>query len=476
MNRQQFNSRNDIGQVLVFQKSGLTSSFTPQITFPSSTRRVSWKLNNGIFTEQIAGNSLTYTGFTSDSSIRSIEMRGNSFTNMSQLSMVSDNIYGNLDLRPLNESGGAIVFNSNPNLTGITMPYSNKDFNGFQFVNCNLIGNLDMTPISGDVTSLTLSNNLNLTSITHNNISKIGNYVVNNCNLQGTLNLPFSGLGPFFQVNSNSGLTNIIHAESNKVFQFYDVYSCGIIGNLDLSKLYGLGGNVRLQSNPNLTGITHPPSSQVFLSYQAENCNLTGNLDFSPLSGFGGVFSIFSNQFLTGITHTTSLIDLPTYRANNCDITGVHDLSMFQNLGRTTPGPTIIRFSQNLNLTNIILPNTTKLFRNGTNNEDTGIFGLYSCNLDYMDFKPLSGATLLTGTTQGNPRISLRDNNMSAGDVNHILVDFSGNTSVNPSGWSNVNLNIGGSNADPDSSSGGYDGLAAIAFLTGSPYNWTITY
>jgi hypothetical protein len=101
---------------------------------------------------------------------------------------------------------------------------------------------------------------------------------------------------------------------------------------------------------------------------------------------------------------------------------------------------------------------------------------MHSSNLDYVDFTPLSGVTLLTGSTQGNPRISLRDNNMSAGDVNHILVDFSGNTTVNPVGWSNVNLNIGGTNSDPDSSSGGYDGLAAIATLTGSPYNWTITY
>ena len=33
MNRQQFNSRNDIGQVIRFQKSGTTNSFDPSITF-----------------------------------------------------------------------------------------------------------------------------------------------------------------------------------------------------------------------------------------------------------------------------------------------------------------------------------------------------------------------------------------------------------------------------------------------------------
>jgi len=70
----------------------------------------------------------------------------------------------------------------------------------------------------------------------------------------------------------------------------------------------------------------------------------------------------------------------------------------------------------------------------------------------------------------------LYNNNMIASDVNRILVDFSGNATTNAVGWKNVNLNIGGTNADPDSSSGGYNGLAAISFLTGSPYNWTITY
>jgi hypothetical protein len=64
--------------------------------------------------------------------------------------------------------------------------------------------------------------------------------------------------------------------------------------------------------------------------------------------------------------------------------------------------------------------------------------------LNYVDFKPLSGTTLVSGSTQGEPRISLSNNNMSAGDVNHILDDFKYNATVNSTGWSNVNLNIGG--------------------------------
>lgn len=38
--------------------------------------RVSWKLNNGSETIQTAENSITYTGFTSDPGIRTIQMKG----------------------------------------------------------------------------------------------------------------------------------------------------------------------------------------------------------------------------------------------------------------------------------------------------------------------------------------------------------------------------------------------------------------
>ena len=82
---------------------------------------------------------------------------------------------------------------------------------------------------------------------------------------------------------------------------------------------------------------------------------------------------------------------------------------------------------------------------------------------------------MVSGSTQGRATIELQNNNMSAADVNHILVDFATIATNNHPRWSEITLNIGGTNAAPDSSSGGYDGLAAITTLTGSPYNWIIT-
>ena len=64
---------------------------------------------------------------------------------------------------------------------------------------------------------------------------------------------------------------------------------------------------------------------------------------------------------------------------------------------------------------------------------------------------------------------------MSSGEVNHILQDFLSNKQLNPSGWNEVTLAIGGSNGNVDGTSGGYNGTAAINALVGS-YDWTITY
>jgi hypothetical protein len=478
MNRQQFNSRNDIGQVLTFQKSGDTSSFDPLITFSSGSKRVSWKLNNGTETSLVAGNSIIYTGFTSDTSIREIQMRGNSFKNLNQFILNNDNIYGNLDISLLPNITYLSV-DSNPNLTGITHTESAQIFTTYLINNCNLIGNLDLTKLSGLGGDFRTNSNPNLTGITHTASTQIfTSYNVNNCKLTGNHDLSMlSNLGGDFRINNNSNLTGITHTSSSQNFTNYNVNSCNIIGNHNLTMFPNLGGTLQFSNNSNLTGITHTASTQNITLYTAQNCELTGNHDLSWFPNLGGVVSINGNSLLTSITHTTSTKNFTQYNTHQNNITGTHDISMFSDFGGSSTGSTCYAtFYLNPNLTNITFPTTNGYFKNFVNTESQGALGLYSCNLDYVDFKPLSGSTFLISVTQGNPRINLRDNGMIAGDVNHILDDFLYNATNNPTGWSNIVLNIGGTNISPDSSSGGYDGLAAIATLTGSPYNWTITY
>jgi hypothetical protein len=285
----------------------------------------------------------------------------------------------------------------------------------------------------------------------------------------------FPNLGGSFNMSSNSNLTGVTHTASTQIFTSYNLSSCKITGNHNVSMLTNLGGTFTMFLNPNLTGVTHTASTQIFTSYNLSSCKITGNHDMSMFPNLGGSLLFNSNAYLTGITHTASTVNITDYNAVSCDLRGTLDLSML-NLGVTGSTRGWVNLLANPNLTNVLFPTVSNIFRNNLNSSSNYAFVLKQCNFDYIDFKPLSGSTLLSGATIGLPAIELQDNTMGAGDVNHILDDFKNMATNNPSGWSNIRLFIGGTNTDPDSSSGGYDGLAAIATLTGSPYNWTITY
>lgn len=188
---------------------------------------------------------------------------------------------------------------------------------------------------------------------------------------------------------------------------------------------------------------------------QIASDEVVGNLDLSYFSNLGGRFTVVGNTNLTGLTHTYSTRDFTIYYAWVCNLTGTLDVSKLYGLGNE------FWVQQNPNLTNIINPPSTKVYTK---------YYAYDCSLDYVDFNPLSGATFK------NSVIYLQNNTMSAGDVNHILYDFKNITIANPTTWSGVTLAIGGNNQNPDSSSGGYDGLSYISTLIGSPYSWSITY
>jgi hypothetical protein len=195
------------------------------------------------------------------------------------------------------------------------------------------------------------------------------------------------------------------------------------------------------------------------------DCNLTGNLNMSGITGLSTSFFVGGNNNLTGITHGPSANSITSYLAQGINLQGTHDMSMLTGLGGR------VSLYLNTGMTNVLLPVSVNTFSNGGTGLPSSAIGFYGCDLGYVDFKPLSGATLSDGV-----RIRLQNNNMVADEVNQILVDFSGNATYNLIGWDNIDLDIGGTNANPDNSSGGYDGLAAVSFLTGSPQNWTITY
>jgi hypothetical protein len=403
----------------------------------------------------------------------------------------SNNLQGNLDLTPITSTQNRynFVFYNNPGLTGVTFPYIPPKNTGSASLpliygfNCNITGHLNMGMVVGFPTYISFASN-NITGVTFPSYSVMtastNTIVLSGCgyfefqsnDLQGNLDVSmFKRFYNNFRVDDNS-LTGItFNCLSACTFNEFRLNNNNLIGNLNLSTITGrLGGTFDISINPNLTGITFSSSGNTHLSagttqFLVNNCNLTGVLDISKVSGLTNYFAASANSNLTQILHGPSNNLISFYFVSNCNLTGTHDMSMLTKLGG------IIRLYFNPNLTNIIFPPSTQNFFN----IDTGIgdsaFSLYNCNLDYIDFKPLSGATL-----NNSARIQLQNNAMTAADVNHILVDFVTIATSNPTGWDSIVLNIGGTNANPDTTSGGYDGLAAIATLTGLPYNWTITY
>jgi hypothetical protein len=480
MNIGNFFSHNKQIETITFQTNASSgTTFNPSAFLSQNTSL--WNTGDNGFV--VAGNTLSKV-YGDSGTTKTVKLIVPDLSKVYSFQAYTDNLVGNLDLSSLTNSmdGSNMWYQNNLSLTGFTQP--SQQITALQFLinDCDITGVLDISNIelqNQGATSATFncSNNNSLTGVLHKqSTGNISTYRANNCNITGNLVLTaFTGLRGVFLVNDNTPLTGITHTACTGTFTSYSVYNCNLTGNLDLSMMTNLGGSFSVYNNPLLTGITHTASPQTFTNYNVSDCGLIGNLNV-PFSGIGTTLEFQNNALLTGLTISASTNNIRTFNVRNCDLQGTLDLSIFPNLGGNSGQTTSIDINNNPNLSGVNFPTSTKYFLNTAILEAGAIIRFQDCDLNYVDFKPLSGATFLSGVTNGSPRILLRNNSMTAAEVNQILVDFSGNATYNPTGWSKLLLDIGGTNADPDTSSGGYDGLAAISFLTGSPYNWTITY
>ena len=201
-----------------------------------------------------------------------------------------------------------------------------------------------------------------------------------------------------------------------------------------------------MQDNSNLTAITNPTSTEVFTLYSVFSCNLTGTLDLSTLSALGGEFRADSNPNLTTIINPTSTQTFSEYLAYSCDLTGTLDVSTLSALGGQ------FRANGNPNLTTIINPTSTQPFSQYSAND---------CDLGYVDITTLIFAS--------DADIAIYNNSMTAAEVNQILVDLDATMPAPGTGL----IDISGSNAAPDSSSGGFDGITARNSLVAAGYTVT---
>lgn len=252
-----------------------------------------------------------------------------------------------------------------------------------------------------------------------------GLILFNNNSSMGGITLPSSGAGGVTQIN---------------------LQNCGIAGTLDVSSLTGCTSFL-LNTNPALTSITNPTSSANLAQYYAYDCDLTGTHSFTSFSNFRGDIRLANNSNLTSVTFPS--VSGGTYSfiwLSNCGLTGTLDISGLLNLSGS------LYLGNNSGLTDITFPASS-----GTINE---LFGQL-CALGYIDMTTL--------TFSSSCFIDLDGNGMTAAEVNCILEDLDNTLPGSGTG----DIEIAGTNAAPDGTSGGCDGTAAVTSLSGKGYTVT---
>lgn len=472
MSRGVFNSSNKTTEVFTFKtNSDSGTTFTPQINFLTSGRRSHVDYGDGSVGYE-AGETFNHT-YSDAGTVKDVKFYANNFSDVSFIGLVGDNVYGELDLSQFpNCTYFSISDNvsTNPSLSAITHTHNNNNITNYNCYYSNLTGNHDLSMFPNFGGQFNMANNPNLTSITHTGSTQVFNrYQVSNCDITGNHDLSmFPNLGGIFNMQLNQFLTGVTHTYSPQIFTLYSLYDCDITGNLDLSMFPNLGGSFQAQYNPNLTGITHTGSSQIFTFYNVENCDITGIHDLTMFPNLGGYFDMSFNINLTEVIHTASTQTINGYDiGTNNSLLNV-DISMLPGLTR------YFRCNVCSSLTGVTFPQSTGTFRNLTSSDSNRAFAMFNTpNVGYIDFKPLSGATMDVNSTYGCT-IDIRAHGMTSGEVNRTLVDFNNIVVSNPSGWSGVTLDIS-SNSVPDTTSDGYNGVAALSNLTGVTYQWTIT-
>lgn len=291
--------------------------------------------------------------------------------------------------------------------------------------------------ISGDLTNITrfIADNNRITGITGLKTGLLTDLYLYNNLYSGALDLSDAPVSNFVYLYSNSGLTGVTFATSgNGNISRMWIDNCNL-SSIDFSNLTFSSGQLRAYSNSGLSSVTFSSSSNSLTSLDLGQCNITGTLDLSNVT-VSNTVDLANNTGLTGVTFASS----GNSTVSNLDISGCNLSSIdFSNV----PLQNYIYLYSNSNLSSVT-------FASSGNGNILRLWA-HSCNLGYFDMTSFS-------MDVNNSSIRLENNAMVVAEVNHLLVD--GDT-ISSSGYTGRAFNIGGTNAAPDGSSGGYDGLTA---------------
>jgi len=361
----------------------------------------------------------------------------------------------------------------------------------FDCNNKGLTGTIDIAQCT-EMTDFDVSSNSALAQINNPfTPTVISTYTVDNTGLT-SLNLSgLTGLGGAISINDCTSITSITFPTSSETittFFFFD--NTAYATSFDISGLTGFGGAINISGNTSMTSIVFPTSSVIITTLNCSNNDLTGTINASGLTGFGGTILFHTNTNMTVITLPTSSQTISSFHFYNTGLTSL-DASTLTGLGGNLQ-------VYNTDITSFTAPSssvTFSIFHLYSNSSLTGTLvvsgltglggaiALQSNDLSDITF-PTSAITTTalnmfsnqlgyvdttTMTFSSSVPIRMENNAMTAAEVNHMLVDWDANLPGAASG----SLRIDGTNAAPDGTSGGYDGLTAKANLIITGYTVT---
>lgn len=256
----------------------------------------------------------------------------------------------------------------------------------------------------------------------HGDLELVTQFLMANSKIKGIINFKTGNL-TVLNINANliDSLIDLSYVNISNSFQYYS--------NTSASFIFGNNGNL--------------------INFRNYSAGIVGVLDLSSFTFGAAAFSqmrMENNPAMSGmLLAETGHTKVDNFNIYGTSFQGVLD---FKDLGTQV----FLRAYNLPNLNDIIFSPV----RNGVINS----FELYGCNFDYLNFTTHN-------FNADNGSLLLQDNSMGVSDVNHILVDLAGMVSLEGVGgdYTGRVINIGGTNDAPDSSSGGYDGIAAVSTL-----------
>jgi uncharacterized protein (TIGR02145 family) len=456
-----------------------------------------------------------FSGFTAinigvNPALTSLLFNENSSGSISSMIMNNLGIIGNLDLTMFNSYTGIIQIFRNSGMTSIDFSSSLTATTVSSLIlheNISLSGGLDLSRFNSfsNSANIWLSSNTNMTGVTFasNVTGLINQLLLQSTGIVGGLDLSmFSGFtsSATLWLGGNNSMTGITFANPviGGVGSLY-IDQCSILKNVDISMFNNYSNvNLFIHSNPLMENLTFPTSINGLVNGLILHTNGSlSYLDLSMISGFTNnvQVSLYNCNKLTGITFWSDMIgSINFFSLYSSGIIGTLNLSGMNKFSTgasivlsSNSGMTSINFNNtisgsiktmgliNNNLTSLNLSGFTS-FITGSTFEFYGNTGLTSITLGGsisgtftrihaygLGLSPyFSPLAFLTPTSINGSSVAVADNNWSAAQVNQFLHELD---SVSVGGFTGRSVSIGGNNSDPDSSSGGYDGLAAKSSL-----------